>query len=212
MDLQVLDHRPEPVFRIIEADAPVHAAGVREGIVEHEPEDGGNPLGVFMVPAPPGRDPEGFPAVIIVSVDGDERLVDDIPRHQDRMAGAPGLFPAFRNAESLRDHVQFLADEPEFHFLSVRTGQTGVFGEDSAFHFLAEGFPDDVDYLSESGFDGVVDGIIDDGFPGGAHPVHLFQSSVAASLSSREYKQCRFHLFLRLLKVRSCRTCPLIRL
>ena len=55
---------------------------------------------------------------------------------------------------------------------------------------------DHEDDFAESGADGVVYGVVDDGFFIGSDAVHLFERSVARSHAGGQYQKCRFHIFL----------------
>ena len=58
---------------------------------------------------------------------------------------------------------------------------------------LLEVFADDEDQFAKTGVDGVVDGVVHDGFAVGAETVKLFQAAVTAAHTCCEEKECRFH-------------------
>ncbi len=146
-----------------------------------------------MGPAPVAEDAEGLLPVEVVTVDDGERLVDDVLGHQDRMGGAPGLHAFGVEGEAGGDLVQLLGDEDEFQGLAVHGLHAGVLGLDRLFHVGLKGLPDDIDDFAESGFHGIVDGIVDDGFTVGAEAVHLLESAIAAAHAGSQDKKGRFH-------------------
>ena len=120
--------------------------------------------------------------------------MDDVLRHQDGVGGAPGLYALGVQGEPGRNLVQLLGDEAELEGLSVDGFHAGVAGLDVLFHVGLEVFPDDVDDLAETGFHGVVDGIVDDGLSVGAEAVHLLESAVAAAHAGGQDEKGRFHM------------------
>ena len=119
--------------------------------------------------------------------------MDDVLRHQDGVGGAPGLHALGIEREAGGDLVQLLGDEDELEGFSVDGLDTGVLGLDGLLHIGLEGLADDIDDLAETGFHGVVDGIVDDGFSVGAEAVHLLESAVAAAHAGGQDEKGRFH-------------------
>ena len=109
------------------------------------------------------------------------------------MGCAPGLYPFRIYIETGGNLVQFLGYENELEGLSVDGLDVGVARLHVFFHIGLEIFTDDIDYFAESGFNCIVNGIVDDGFPVGTQAVHLLESAVAAAHSGCKDKKCRFH-------------------
>ena len=110
-----------------------------------------------MCPEPVAEDLEGLLAVVVVTVDHGERLVDYIFCHQHGVGGSPRLLPLRIEFELRRDLVQFLDHEIELKRSAVRAGDAAVLILHGLLELLAEIFPDDVHDLAEAGVDRVVD-------------------------------------------------------
>ena len=90
------------------------------------------------------------------------------------MAGAPGLGPPLGDSVSLRQFVQFLINVFHRDFLRGPVA-------DGLLEIRLDGPLDDKHDFAETLPDGVVDGIVDDHLPGGAHRSELLESSEAAA-------------------------------
>ncbi len=134
-----------------------------------------------------GHGLEPAPAVEIVGVDDRERLQDLGRGRQDRMGRAPG-FSAFWGAlESGRQVGQLLKN--------VIDGDLSQQPAEEDVPKIGLNFPaDDEDDLAETGPQGIIDGIIDDGLPAGADAVHLFKAAVSTSNPGGQNDEGGFHV------------------
>ena len=192
-DVQVLDYVGEVHVLVVEADAAGYAAGLAEGVLQLETDDAIGALAVLVFTEPVAQDAEGILAVIVVAVDDGERLLDDILGHQHGVGGTPGFLALRVEDIALGNLVQFLGHEDELQRRAVDAFDILVFGPDGLLHLLTEILADDIDDLAESGLDGIINRIVDDGFSVGADAIHLFESSIAAAHSGGQDKQSRFH-------------------
>ena len=119
--------------------------------------------------------------------------MDDVFGHQDGMGGPPGLDALGIEGEAGRNPVKFLGDENEFEGRSVHGLHTRVLGFDGGFHIGLEILADDIDHFAKPRLDGVMNGIVDDGFAMGAQTVHLLQAAITAAHTGCKNKKCRFH-------------------
>ena len=97
------------------------------------------------------------------------------------MGGAPGFLALGIEGEFRGDLVQFLSHEDELQRSTVDAFDIGILFGYQGLHVLEEVFADYVHNLSEAGLYGIVYGIIDNGFTGGAEAVHLLESAIAAA-------------------------------
>ena len=117
---------------------------------------------------------EGVATVEVVAVDDGKRFLDGILAHHDGVVCSPGFRTAFGAGEAFGQGVERL----EYKFAG---DVSFILGEDFLAEVLFEVFADNEDEFAESGLDGVVDGVIHDGFTVGTQSVQLFQASVAAA-------------------------------
>ena len=142
---------------------------------------------------------EGFLAVVVVSVDHEERLVDNAEAGKNRMSRAPRLAAALRNRITLRNRGKLL----------VYVGYGDVFF-DAVADGAAEGILDvpanDEDYPVKAGLLRRIDGVIHDDLAAGAHLCKLLDAAAEATAHAgcHNYQRC-FHSFLSLL---ICRFLP----
>ena len=184
----------EDVLVVVEADTAGHAAVLAEGILQFKTYDAVLAFRLFMGAAPVGQNLEGFLSVEVVTVDDGEGFLDHVLGHEHGVRGAPGLHPVFGHGEGRGNLVQFLGNEGELQRLAVHGLHAGVFLLYMGFHVGLEEVTDDIDHLAETGFHGIVDGIVNDGFSVGAQTVHLFESAVTAAHAGSKNKKSRFHL------------------
>ncbi len=122
------------------------------------------------------NDLEGGFSVVIVGIDHRKgRIADGIPGAEHRMTGAPGLGAVDRNGISGREHIQFLVSIADLHRTFFQPLADG-------FHeILFNGFFDDDHGGIKTGFVGIVERKIQNGFAAGSHRIDLLQTAVAAS-------------------------------
>ena len=134
--------------------------------------------------------PEGFRAVIVVGVDDREGTVDTVSGGQHGMGSAPGLDPAVRDIQALRQVFQALEGIAHRHApadpIAYRPAEVGL-------HLPGD---DENDGL-KPGAPGVKNGIVDQTLSAAAHAVHLLQAAVPAAHSGGQDDQNRFlHRYL----------------
>ena len=191
LDLRALDHRREVALRIDAADAARNRTVLRKSPVQVV---GDHAIAVFRIAEFREVLADGLVslgAVEVVGVDHGERLVNGIGGHHHGMVRAPRLHAAFGNRQPLGEVVQLLKDEIDGDAPAEAVGR-----KDLA-ELLFKRVADDENHLAETGADGVVDRIVDDGFVVGTDAVHLFERSVAGAHACRQDQECRFdHTFL----------------
>ena len=102
------------------------------------------------------------------------------------MVRSPGLGAVRRAGESFGQCIEAL----EYQFAG---NVAFILGEHNAAEVVFEVLADNEYQLAEAGVDGVVDGVVHDGFAVGAETVKLFQAAVTAAHTCCEEKECRFH-------------------
>src|SRR5262249_20505382 len=132
-----------------------------------------------------GEHAKGIGAIKIIRVDRSKRLANHLCGHEDRLTGAPGLFPICRDGKSGRQFVEFLKDV--FDRQTLFKPRTDGFAE-GALDIMA----DHKDQLSKTSADGVEDGVVNDGFAAGADRIDLFEAAVTAAHAGSENKQSGF--------------------
>ena len=101
--------------------------------------------------------------------------MDHVFGHHHGMVRSPGFLAAFRHGITFRQAVQFLIDE--FH---VNLAAKALLRID-LLESLGKRVTDDKDHLAETGLDGIVDRVVDDGLTARAETVHLFEGAVAGT-------------------------------
>ncbi len=101
--------------------------------------------------------------------------MDHVFGHHHGMVRSPGFLAALRHGKTVRQAIQFLIHE--FH---VDLAAETLFRID-LLESVSERVTDDKDHLAETGLDGVVDRVVDDGLATRAQTVHLFERAVAGS-------------------------------
>ena len=178
----------EMTLAVGDADAPGDAAVVRHGLaqlVAHHVVI----VGVLILRVAEGvvNHPVGGGAVIVVGVDDRKgRVADGLTGAQNRVAGAPWLGASLRDGVAGGDIVQLLIGVTDLHgafFQSLADGLHEV---------LADGFLDDDNGGIETGFVGVIKGIVQNRFALTSHRVDLLQSAVAAAHTGGHNDENRF--------------------
>ncbi len=146
-------------------DAAVFAEGIAEREADHAPWGG---VLVGWQGAEEGtHGGEGGGAVVVVGVDDAERFVDGVAGGPDGVAGAPWFLAGVRGGEACGEVVEVLEDEID--------GEVGFETADDAVAEFGFAFAaDDEDDAGEASGEGVEDGVVEEGFAGGAHAVGLF--------------------------------------
>ena len=113
-----------------------------------------------MSAAPVARDAEGVASVEVVTVDDHERLVNDLPGHQDCVRGTPRFLPVRAEGKAFRNLVEFLGYEHKLERSAVQTLHVAVFAGYGLLELCKEILPDDVNDLAESGIYRIIDRIV----------------------------------------------------
>ena len=182
LDLRPLDHRREVAFRIDAADAARNRTVLRKRLVQVVSDHAiaVAALAELRQVVPDGL--IGLGAVEIVGVDHGEGFVNRIGCHHHGVVRTPRLDTAFGNGKTFGQVVEFL--ENEIH----GDAPAETVGREDLAELLLEGVADDEDDLAETGADGVVDRIVDDGLVIGTDTVHLFERPVAGAHARGEYQ------------------------
>ena len=137
---------------------------------------------------------KSFLAIVVVSIDNGERLLDDILAGQNCLAGAPGLAALSGNFVPGGDGVLLLESIGN---LNAQVG-TGLFNAvaDGFLESLLNVVADDKDNLVKPGFDGIMDGVIHDDLAVGADSGQLLDAAAKAGADAGCHNaQCCFHTF-----------------
>ena len=147
-----------------------------------------------MVSEPFSEDAERLFSVVVVTVDDCKRFLDDVFCHKDCVCCTPRFYPLRIHFVSLWNLVEFLCHDLKFERFTVRADKMTVFFFNDLFKISLEILSDDINHFSESCLNGIVNGIIYDGFSVRTEAVHLLESSVAAAHSGSKNKKCWFHI------------------
>ncbi len=162
-------------------------------MVQFKSDNGVDSLAAGVLPAPLCSYLERLPAIEIISVYHQERLLDHVLGHKDSMRRAPRLLPLGVEAEPGRNLAELLGDEHELERSPVTAFDIAVFLLDA----LLEGFEEILAYhiydFPESGVHCVIDGIVDDCLSVRAEAVHLLEPAVSAAHAGRKDQKCWFH-------------------
>ena len=112
------------------------------------------------------------------------------------MGGSPRFLALRVEGEAFRNLVEFLSHKLEFERGAVNTFHVAVFLFDNLLHLSFEVFSYDIDNLSETCLNSIINRVIDDGFTIWTEAVHLFESAIAAAHSGSKNKKCWFHFNL----------------
>ena len=182
LDLRPLDHRREVAFRIDAADAARDRTVLRKRLVQVVSDHAiaVAALAELRQVVPDGL--IGLGAVEIVGIDHGEGFVNRIGCHHHGVVRTPRLDTAFGNGKTFGQVVEFLENE------IYGDAPAETVGREDLAELLLEGVADDEDDLAETGADGVVDRIVDDGLVVGTDTVHLFERPVAGAHARGEYQ------------------------
>ena len=178
----------EMTLAVGDADAPGDAAVVRHGLaklVAHHVVI----VGVLILRVAEGvvNHTVGGGAVIVVGVDDRKgRVADGLTGAQNRVAGAPWLGASLRDGVAGGDIVQLLIGVTDLHGAFFQPLAHGLH------EVLADGFLDDDNGGIETGFVGVIKGIVQNRFALTSHRVDLLQSAVAATHTGGHNDENRF--------------------
>ncbi len=179
-----LDNVLEGALPVCLGDAAGDVAVFGEGLVEAVADHGEAPFLAFAEEV--GDALEGVGAVEVVGIDGAEWAFDEVARGADGVGGAEG-FGAVGGADVGGREVGAVLECE----LDVRPAL--VFAGDVVAEDLFEVFADDEDDVGEAGLEGVVDGVVHEGFAVGADGFDLFESAEAAAHACGEYDECEVH-------------------
>ena len=76
-----------------------------------------------------------------------------------------------------------------------------VLGENDFAEVVFEVFTNDKHEFAKAGVDGVVDGVVHDGFAVGAELVKLLEAAVTAAHAGSKEEKCRFHVIMNLVRL-----------
>ena len=110
------------------------------------------------------------------------------------MRGSPWLLPLRIKSKPFGNLGQFLSHEHKLQRSPVHTLHTAVFLLYSLLELLEKIFPHDIYDLSKSGMHSIIYRIINNGFSIWTKSVHLLESTIAASHTSRKNQKSRFHI------------------
>ena len=175
LDRRPLGHRREAAVVVNAADAAGDAAEIGEGVLQEIAHKG--------VPAPHPFDTaekirdggKAFPAIEVIGIDHGKRLMDHVFGHHHGMVRPPGFFAALRHGIAFRQAIQFLIDKFHVDFTAK------AFLRINLLESLGKRVTDDKDHLAETGLDGIVDRVVDDGLAARAETVHLLEGAVAGT-------------------------------
>jgi len=164
-------------------DGAVFGEGIAQDIADHGEGRGGT---VFAQEA--GHSVEGVGAVVVVGIDDGEGLLYRGAGYQHGVGGAPGFFAEF-GIDARRHKAVF--------FLEHVCYRNAAFEAIADFFFKRgfDVFANNKDYFAEAGADGVVDGILYDGFLVGAYAVYLLEAAIAAAHAGGEDNETRLTHF-----------------
>ena len=187
-DAGALVNAGEVTLAVGDADAASHAAVIRHGLAQlvahHVVVVGVSILGVAEGVIDHA---EGGGAVIVVGVDDRKgRVANGLPGAQHRVAGAPGLGASLGDGVAGGDVVQLLIGVADLHGAFLQPLADGLH------EVLADGFLDDDNSGIETGFVGVIKGIVQNRFALTSHRVDLLQSAVAAAHTGGHDDENRF--------------------
>ena len=186
----LVDARQQAVS-IYLALSPGHTAVVGNGLAQLVAHHG---IMIFLPVLSLGKEvidhPESVFSVIIVGIDDRKgRIADFLSGAQHTVAGAPGLLPLRRDGIALGEHL--------VHLLIGIANLHGTFFQAAAHRLheiLPNGFFNDNNGRFKPGLMGIIQGIVQNGFPVGAHRIDLLQSAVAAAHTGGHHHQDRlFH-------------------
>ena len=171
------------------AHAACHAAILRERVAHAEAHHGILALAAFGEVGQELADGhEGVAVVEVVAVDDTEGLLDDVLTHQHGVVRTPGLYAAFRNLEACGQVVEGLEAELTGHVAFVLL-------QNLVAELVFEVATDDPHDFAKASLNGIVDGVVHDGFTIGAERIKLLQTTITAAHAGSKKKEGWFHLF-----------------
>ena len=195
LDLRALDDRRKEAVGIDRTYAARYGAVLREGLVDLVAHHAVVVLLSAQTAQVVADDAIGVGTVEVVGIDHGKGLVDHRRSHHQRVVRTPRLLTSFGHLEALGQILQLLI----YHLNLDAAAET--LGIEHLGELLGERVAYDEYDLAETGADGVVDRIVDDGLVVGADSVHLLQRAVARTHAGSEDKQCRFYHFYSLFTV-----------
>ena len=190
LDAGVLGDAAEGAVLVEGADAPGHAAVLRDGVPEQVAH---HAVVVDLAVGVGGKivvdDLEGLRAVVIVRIDDGEGAVKIGLCRQHGVAGAPWLDAALGDGVALGQLIQLLERILHVHRLGDPLA-------DGGFEGVLDFVLDNKDDRLKACAAGVVQGIVHDDLTAGPHRVDLLHPAVAAAHAGRHDHQNRFvHMF-----------------
>ena len=107
--------------------------------------------------------------------------MNNVLTHEHGVVGSPGFHAAFGNLEALGQVIQRLEAEFAGHL-------TFILLQNLVAELVFKVASDNPHDFAESGLDGIVDGVIHDGFTIGAERIKLLQTAIAATHSGSQKK------------------------
>ena len=133
------------------------------------------------------NNPECLRTIVIVRVDDGKGAVHHAPGGQDRVGGAPRLFPPVGDGVAGGEVVQSLERIPDMHPLADAVAHSLP---EIRLHLLL----DDKNNGFKPGLPGIIDGIVYDALSMSTHRVHLLQPAIAAAHTrSQNYQNWFLH-------------------
>ncbi len=161
------------------ANAAVHVPVVGEGVLQRIADHAVMGLAGFIRSG--GQELGGLHksvrTVKVIRIHYGKGFLHHVAGGTQGVGGAPGLFPAFRHGEAFRQVVQGL--ESVIHL--------NLAGKTAADLFLENIFKVTADneyHFSETGPDGIINRVVKNYFPVGAHRVKLLETAVTAAHAS----------------------------
>ena len=126
-------------------------------------------------------------AIKVIGIDYGKGFLYHILAHEHGVVGSPRFYTAFGNGKTLGKVIEFLEDQ-------LHGNDMGIFFENLFPEIFLEQVAYDKNDFSKSPSNGIVNGIIHDGFSIRTETVELFEASITATHSGGQDKKCRFHI------------------
>ena len=134
-----------------------------------------------------------FLAVVVIGIDDDERLSEQLPGRQNRLTGAPGLFPVCGHLEAGGNVLHILECIMNLYIQASAQRLNPV--ANPAAEVRLNVLADDKNQLVESSFNGIVDGVVHDDFIIQAHRLQLLDAAAEPRANPGCHnQQCCFHI------------------
>ena len=112
--------------------------------------------------------------------------MNNVLTHEHGVVGSPGFHAAFGNLEALGQVIQRLEAEFAGHL-------TFILLQNLVAELVFKVASDNPHDFAESGLDGIVDGVIHDGFTIGTQCIELLEATITAAHAGSKEEESRFH-------------------